>query len=259
MRALLFASCLGSLTLSAHEYFEGFDSPGRPAERDGITWDYTAELSPADWKVLIPGDGYAHLSVDRSALKKLPAGRGSWPFQTLSLGPVTSNNRISIRAKNTAISGVVCQIFTYREKKKVDEIDIEIVADDTGGPHTGHGTAPGGGWTDVRLNTWANANADTLLPARSIRTPIHDAEGRKISHQDGRFHIYTIEWKSEEVRFYIDDVLQSAIDDVAPDCPSTVIFGMRQLPWAGAPDWKGRQTMLVDWIDIEPLPAGKPE
>jgi len=253
VRALLLASCLGSFTLSAHEYFEGFDAPGRPVGRDGITWNYTAELSPADWKILIPGDGYAHLSVDRSALKDHP--EGAWPFQTLSLGPVTSNNRISIRAKNTAIPGVACLIFTYREGKKVDEIDIEIVADDTAGPLTGHGTGPHGGWTDMRLNTWANANADTLLPARSIRIPIHDTQGRKISHQDGRFHIYTIEWRSEEVRFYIDDVLQSAITGVVPDCPSTVIFGMRQMPWAGTPDWTGRQTMLVDWIDIEPLGA----
>lgn len=251
LRALVLAFCLGSSTLPAHEYFEGFDAPGKPAERDGIAWDYTAELSAADWKVLIPGDGYAHLSVDRSALKDHPAG--PWPFQTLSLGPVSSNNRLSIRAKNTAIPGVACQIFTYREKTKVDEIDIEIVADDTQGPLTGHRTGPDGGWTDVRLNTWANANPNTLRPTGTIRTPIKDADGKKISHQDGRFHIYTIEWESEVVRFYIDGVLQAFIDDIAPDCLSTVIFGMRQMPWAGTPDWSGRQTMLVDWIDIEPL------
>lgn len=250
-RLLILTSCLGSFALSAHEYFEGFDAPGKPAERDGITWNYTAELSPADWESLIPGDGYAHLSVERSALKDHP--EGTWPFQTLSLGPVTSNNRISIRAKNTAIPGVACLVFTYREKKKLDEIDIEIVTDDTQGPLTGHKTGPDGGWTDVRLNTWTNANANTLLPTRSIRTPIKDAHGRKISHQDGQFHIYTIEWESEVVRFYIDGVMQSFIDDIAPDARSTVIFGMRQMPWAGIPDWSGRRTMLVDWIDIEPL------
>jgi hypothetical protein len=233
-RLFILTACLGAFSLSAHEYFEGFDAPGKPAGRDGITWNYTAELSPADWKALIPGDGYAHLSVERSALKDPP--KGTWPFQTLSLGPVTSNNRIS-----------------NREKNKLDEIDIEIVADDTQGPHTGHKTGPDGGWTDVRLNTWTNANANTLLPTRSIRTPIKDAHGRKISHQDGRFHIYTIEWESEVVRFYIDGVMQSFIDDIAPDRLSTVIFGMRQMPWAGTPDWSGRRTMLVDWIDIEPL------
>ena len=253
MRALLLILAASS-ALPAHEYFEGFDVPGKPAARDGIAWSYTAELSPAGWETLVPGDGYAHLSVDRAALKDHPDGN-RWPFQTLSLGPVTSNNRISIRAKNTAIPGVACLVFAYREKKSVDEIDIEIVADDTGGPLAGHRKGQDGGWTDVRLNTWANASADTLLPTRSIRKPIHDAQGRKISHQNGRFHIYTIEWKAEVVRFYIDDVLQAAIDDVTPDCPLTVIFGIRQMPWAGTPDWPGRQTMLVDWIDIEPLRA----
>lgn len=238
----------------ADEYFESFDKPGKPTGTGVLTWDYRAELSPVSgWKDLIPGDGFAHLSVEREMLKARPPGFTAWPFQSLSVGPVGSNHRISIRAKNTAIPGVACMLFTYREKNKVDEIDIEIVADDTEGPRTGHRIGTGGGWTDIRLNTWANAHGNALRPARTIRTPIIDADGRRVSHRDGKFHIYTIEWKPEAVRFYIDDVLQKTINDIVPDYPSAVIFGMRQMPWAGKADWNGTQTMLVDWICIEPL------
>ncbi len=251
---LLFLFCMTATRLGAHEYFEGFDKPGKPVARDGFVWDFTADLSPVSgWKDLIPGDGFAYLAVERDALRKLPKGSAYWPFQTLSVGPVTSNHRISIRAKNTAIPGVACLLFTYREKTKVDEIDIEIVADDTESNDTGHRTEPGGGWTDVRLNTWANADSKSLLPTRTVRMPILDSAGNKVSHRDGRFHIYTIEWKPEAVRFYIDGVLQKVIDDIVPDYPSTVIFGMRQMPWAGRPGWSGSQTMLVDWLSIEPV------
>lgn len=237
----------------ADEYFEGFDRAGKPDGTPVLTWRYQAELSPVSgWKDLIPGDGYAYLSVERDSLKKRPRGFTAWPFQTLSVGPVRSNHRISMRAKNTAIPGVACILFTYREKTKVDEIDIEIVADDTESPETGHATGTDGGWTDLRLNTWANAHGVALSPTRRIRTAITDAAGRRVSHRDGRFHIYTIEWKPEAVRFYVDGVLQTTIDDVVPDYPSEVIFGMRQMPWAGTPDWTGTQTMLVDWICIEP-------
>ena len=253
---VLLATTAPVRSMIAHELFEGFDKRGKPACPDGISWEYTAELSPVSgWDDLVPGDGYAHLTADRSALKKRPAGSVFWPFQTLSVGPVTSNQRISIRAKNAAIPGLAGLLFTYREKKKIDEIDIEIVTADSQGDAPGHPTRPGHGWTDVRLNTWANANKNSLLPTRTIRIPITDETRAKVSHRDGRFHIYTIEWKPEIVRFYIDGILQSEIDDIIPDYPSTVIFGLRQMPWAGEPDWQGSQTMLVDWIDIEPVSA----
>lgn len=240
--------------LSAVEFFEDFDRPGKPPDRDGFTWERTAELSPDDgWKQFVPGDGFAHFNVTRQALEKRTAKSAPWPFQTLAVGPVESNHRISIRAKNTAIPGVACLLFTYREKTKFDEIDIEIVADDTESPRSGHKTGPGGGWTDVRLNTWANARSESHSPSRTIRMPITGAGGERVSHRDGKFHIYTIEWKPEVVRFYIDGVLQQTIDDIVPDYPSTVIFGMRKTPWAGKPDWKDPQTMLVDWICIEPV------
>jgi hypothetical protein len=119
-------------------------------------------------------------------------------------------------------------------------------------------TGTNGGWTDVRLNTWANAreskNGDgSLLPMRSIRAPIIGSNGEKVSHRDDRFHIYTIEWRIGSVLFFIDGVEQACIDDVVPDYPSMIIFGMRRMPWSGKPDWSGEQTLLVDWIDIESL------
>ena len=240
--------------VDAAEYFEGFDQRGRPAARDGVAWNYTAELSQVkDWSDLIPGDGFAYLEVERSSLPSRKKRADFWPFQTLSFGPFGSNHRISMRAKNTAIPGVAAMIFTYREKEHVDEIDIEIVADDTETPDTGHPTRPDGGWTDIRLNTWAEADQVSLRPRRHLQMPIVGPDGGKVSHRDDRFHVYTIEWRPREVRFYIDGVLQDVIDDVVPDAPSTIIFGLRQMPWAGQADWDGSQTMLVDWVSVEPI------
>jgi len=254
-------------SLMAGEYFEGFDLPGKPPVRDGIRWGYMDEITPvAGWKEIIPGDGYAHLTASAARLRKnlrnIRNGGDFLPFQTLTLGPVGSNHRISIRARNTAIPGVACVLFTYREKSKVDEIDIEITPDDTQGPITGHPTGTGGGWTDVRFNTWANARGETgesLRPRFSVGSPIIGSLGEKVSHRDDRFHLYTIEWRPESVRFFIDGIRQKVIDQVVPDNPSQIILGMRQMPWSGVPDWKGSQTMLIDWIDIEPLDReGKP-
>ncbi len=191
--------------------------------------------------------------MERSFLNDTLSGSEVWPFQTLSLGPVSKNHRISIRAKNTAIPGVAFLLFTYRETITVHEIDIEVVAEDTRGSNPGHLIDPPDGWTDIRLNAWARADKSTLLPFTSIQRPIQDRSGSKVSHRDGLFHIYTIEWKSSEIRFYIDNVLQGFIKDNIPQEASTVIFGLRQTPWAGTPGWRDRQTALVDWIDVEPL------
>jgi Glycosyl hydrolases family 16 len=248
---------IATTSLMAGEYFEGFETPGKPPARDGIRWGYNDELTPVTgWKEIIPGDGYASLSVRASSLQKELSKKNPYPFQTLSLGPVGSNHRISMRARNTAIPGVACSVFTYHEKSGVDEIDIEIVSRDTKSGEPGHPTGTNGGWTDIRLNTWADAREGkhgTLKPTRSIRQPIRDADGKSISHDDGKFHTYTIEWRPESVTFFIDGVQQGVIRDVVPDTPSTIIVGMRRMPWASTPEWTGTQTMLIDWIDIEPL------
>lgn len=251
---LAMAAGLSALTSQAGGFFEGFDQPGQPADRPGITWSYRAELSPVkDWRDLIPGDGFAYLSVERNVLDRRKKRGKSWPFQTLAFGPVGPGHRLSMRAKNTAIPGVAALLFTYHEKEHVDEIDIEIVAVDTAAAPTGHPTGTDGGWSDVRFNTWARADKKTLQPARHLQQPVRDAAGKKVSHRDHRFHIYTIEWRTGEVRFYIDDVLQATIHDPVPATTSTVIFGLRQMPWAGSPDWPGSLTMLIDWISVEPL------
>jgi hypothetical protein len=236
------------------EYIENFDQAGRPADQAGITWNYTAELSPVkDWSDLIPGDGFAYLSVEHSSLNHRHRRGKSWPFQTLAFGPVGPGHRISMRARNTAIPGVAALLFTYHEEKHVDEIDIEIVADDTRTPETGHLTGPEVGWTDARFNTWAQADKTTLQPGRHLQQPIRNESGQKVSHRDNHFHVYTIEWRPDEVRFIIDGVLQATIHDLVPQTASTVIFGLRQMPWAGTPDWTDSQTMLVDWVSVEPL------
>jgi len=80
------------------------------------------------------------------------------------------------------------------------------------------------------------------------------AEGEPLSLQDDKFRIYTIEWDEKEVRFFIDGVQQHIIEDKVPDRPARVIFGLRQMPWAGRADWTEPQTMTVDWVSVEPLP-----
>ena len=251
---ILAAFVLGACAAHALEYREDFDNPGRPAAPPGHEWSYLAELCPVkSWYNIVPGDGFAYLSVERSWLEPRPQHSSFWPFQTIKFGPVAPGHRLTMRARDTAIPGVASMIFTHREKETLDEIDIEIVPNDTYAPKTGHPTGPDGGWTDVRLNTYAEADTKTLVPARKIQMPIVDADGRRVSHQDGKFHTYSIEWRTNSVRFIIDGVEQAVIDKVVPQEPADLIVGLRQMPWAGHPDWEGYRTMLVDWIAIEPL------
>ena len=249
--ALLF---LGTGAVRALDYREEFAAPGKPAAPPGYAWSYLAELSPAkSWYKIVPGDGFAYLPVERSLLKpRLPHGT-FWPFQTIQFGPVGPGHRFTMRARDTAIPGVASMIFIHREKETLDEIDIEIVADDAHGPETGHPTDPEGGWTDVRLNTYAAADVGKLIPSRKIQKPITDADGRRVSHQDGKFHTYAIEWGTKSVRFLIDGVEQAVVEDVVPRGEADLIVGLRQMPWAGRPDWEDYRTMLIDWIAIEAL------
>ena len=163
------------------------------------------------------------------------------------------NHSISIRARNAAIPGVTCFLFLYDESETINEIDLEIVARDTeSASNAGNASSPPQ-CTDIRMNTWAEASGPGLFPRRTLRSPVVDRNGREISLRDDRFHIYTIEWETGSVRFYIDNVLQGVITHIVPESPMNVIFGMRKTPWSGDPDWEGRQTLLIDWIDIEPL------
>jgi hypothetical protein len=251
---LLVAALILSPPVHAQEYFEGFDEAGRPGTRRGVVWDYRAELSPvADWSDLIPGDGYAYLTAEREFLKRHRRPWRFWPFQNLSFGPFGAGHRISMRAKNTAIPGLAAMIFTYREQDAVDEIDLEITATDTESPTPRHRTGPGGGWTDLRLATWIHTDKRRPEPTSLAQQPARDGEGNKMSLQDNLFHVYTIEWDTAEVRFLIDGILQHTIKDAVPDLPARVIFGLRQMPWAGEADWTEPQTMTVDWVSVETL------
>lgn len=252
--SLLIGSGLLVSPVLAQEYFEGFDTAGKPEDRRGFVWDYRAELSPVTgWSELIPGDGYAYLTAERDFLRGRQRRGRFWPFQNLSFGPVGAGHRISMRAKNTAVPGLAAMIFTYREQDTIDEIDLEITATDTESRTPRHGTRPEGGWTDLRLATWIDADQRRPEPETLVKQPARDAEGNKMSLQDDRFRVYTIEWDDSEVRFLIDGVLQRTIEDAVPDRPARVIFGLRQMPWAGDADWSEPQTMTVDWVSLEPL------
>jgi hypothetical protein len=251
---LLAAALLGTATAHALEYRENFQHPGQPVAPPGYRWHYRAELAPAtDWQQIVPGDGFAYLSVRRSWLERQPRNRSSWPFQTITFGPLEPGHRLTMRARDAAIPGVASMIFTHREDETLDEIDIEIAAADAEGTAPGHLTGAAGGWTDVRLNTYAAADTATLLPARTLKMPIVDASGKRTSHQDGRFHTYAIEWRTNSVRFLVDGVEQAVITAVVPQRPANLIVGLRQMPWAGRAEWNGYRTMLVDWVAIEPL------
>lgn len=232
---------------AAGVYVEEFDSPGRPNAPLGMQWSRKTELSfPVSWEDMVPGDGVARLSAERNILE-----RSGWrhPFQTLSIGPVEAGSRLSMRAKNTAIPGLVGLFFTYRGGEKFDEIDIEIVAVDT----TLRSPGSRAHWTDARFNTWDEADHETFHPGSIQKSPLRDADGNKVSHRDGRFHVYAIEWASDSVRFLVDGVEQARSTAFVPSRPATLILGLRCMPWAGEPDWEGTQTMLVDWVKIEPL------
>jgi hypothetical protein len=257
-RRFLLPSILALLvsSLPAQEYFEGFDAAGKPPDRSGLVWDYRAELSPVTgWSELIPGDGYAYLTAEHEFLKRRQRPWSFWPFQTLSFGPLGAGHRISMRAKNTAIPGLAAMIFTYREQDTIDEIDLEITATDTESRRPHHPTGPNGGWTDLRMATWIAADKDKPEPTTLIKQPAHDAGGDPLSLQDDRFHVYAIEWDKNKVRFFIDGILQHTIDDAVPDRPARVIFGLRQMPWAGRAGWSEAQTMTIDWVSVEALEA----
>ena len=240
--------------LHASELFEDFDSPGEPDSSNGIAWRYTDQMLPVeDWEEIIPGDGFAYLRLDADRSNDRDQDNQKWPFQMISLSPVGPGHRMEMKAKNTVISGVGSFIFTYQEEAGIfDEIDIEIVGDDAVTLPEGHPTDETG-WTDARFNTWANSDVKTGKPHVTHKKPIVDKSGKKISHQDGQFHVYTIDWTEDRVDFLIDGVHQQTITSLVPDSPARLLVGVRHMSWTGSLDWSGTQTMIVDWIRVEPL------
>jgi hypothetical protein len=251
--ALLTICCLSPPVVGA-KVFEDFTVAGKPQGPAGVQWTYRDQMLPVSgWEEIIPGDGYAYLKIDADRTNDRDRTTQKWPFQMISLSPVQPGHRLEMRAKNTVISGVGSFIFTYFEADAVfDEIDIEIVGDDAATLPEGHPTGAAG-WTDARLNTWANSDTRTSKPHVSHKQPIVDESGNKISHQDGEFHIYTIEWRPTRVDFIIDGVHQQTITNLVPESPANLHVGMRHMSWTGPLDWPGTRTMVVDWIRVEAI------
>ncbi len=260
-KSCFFLIALSTQVLMSAELFEDFKSKGKPkSSAGGFKWSYTDQLRPVKgWAEIVPGDGFAYLTIDSDdSNNKLKKGKVvKWPFQMIEVYGVGPGHSLEMSAKNGVIPGVASFIFTYSEAgEKVDEIDIEIVGDDKGvkGDHpTGKD-----GWTDIRFNTWANSNLRTLRPHISQKKPIVDHKGKKVSHKDGLFHSYKINWFPNQVDFYIDDVYQTSIRKVVPDSKSTVLLGMRHMSWTGNLDWEGKQTMVIDWLRIKSLKGTSP-
>lgn len=253
----MFSVLFWAAPVQALQLFEDFKNPGRPHSSGLVEWSYRTELLPVKgWLDIVPGDGFAHIEIDAKRSNDRSSkhdGKPKWPFQMIKFSAVGPGHRIEMRAKNTVIPGVASFIFTYKQvKNRFDEIDIEIVGNDA---HTKpkHHPTDKSGWTDVRFNAWANANAKKLKPEVSYKKPIRDKAGHKVSHSDGEFHIYTIEWRRDRLDFLIDGVHQQTITKLVPDRPATVLVGVRHMSWTGKLDWEGRRTMLVDWIRVEPI------
>lgn len=235
-------------------YFEDFNSQGSPTNiPDNSYWMYYNEIHPDqdDWNKFIPGDGNAYITVDPDT-----SNDTDWihPFQALIFGGVGENHRLEVRMKGAVVDGgLVSFLFTYHQEGSIfNEVDLELVADDSATP--AHETLPeNGGWTDARFNTWRNANENTERPFTGTKKAIINQAEEKISLIDNEFHTYTIDWRSNQLDFFVDGVLQETINTNVATGVSEVIIGFRDLPWAGDFNWTGTHTLVVDYLKIEPL------
>jgi len=238
-------------------YFEDFDRLGQPLTIHG-TWRYFDDMLPIyGWNEIVPGDGFAYLTIDANTDNDQDS---SSPFQDIRFTEVGPGNRIEMRAKNLAVPGVGGFIFTYQEDAtSFDEIDIEVAYDDI---KTG---STNGDWSDARFNSWGNANPyGPYEPEESIKNPVVDENGNKVSVEDDQFHTFTIEWQHYDdingrIDFYIDGAYQTTITDVVGDDLSEIILGYRQMSWTGELDWSGTRTMVIDWFRVSPVNDNSPD
>jgi hypothetical protein len=235
-------------------YFEDFNSPGAPTDIPADSyWMYYNEIHPTQdtWNKFIPGDGNAYITVDPDI-----SNDTDWihPYQALIFGGVGENHRLEVRMKGAVVDGgLVSFLFTYhQEGATFNEVDLELVANDSATPS--HETLPeNGGWTDARFNTWKNADENTERPFTGTKKAVVNQSDEKISLIDDQFHTYTIDWRSYQLDFFIDGVLQETINTNVATGWSEVIIGFRDLPWAGDFNWSGTHTLVVDYLKIEPL------
>ncbi|MFY9241470.1 MAG: Ig-like domain-containing protein, partial [Polaribacter sp.] len=251
---LLSLSSFAQVNGNSVNYFEDFTSAGSPTNTpNGSYWMFYNEIHPTQdtWNKFIPGDGNAYVTVDADISNDL-----DWihPYQALIFGGVGENHRLEVRMKGAVVDGgLVSFLFTYEQQGSTfNEVDLELVARDLAVP--AHATLPNdGGWTDARFNTWRNANENTNRPFTGTKKAVVNGQNEKISLIDDEFHIYTIDWRSNKIDFFIDGVLQETITSNIATNTAEVIFGFRQLPWAGGFNWGGTHTMVIDYLKIEPL------
>ncbi|KGL59897.1 Ig-like domain-containing protein [Polaribacter sp. Hel1_33_49] len=237
-------------------YFEDFDSIGIPTDlpANGY-WTFHNEIDPTQtsWEDFIPGDGFAYITVDANTSNDNDPN-GIYPFQTLEFGGVGENHRLEVRMKGAVVDGgLVSFLFTYKQEGSIfNEVDLELVADDAA--TASHNTLPSdGGWTEARFNTWRNADENTSVPFTGTKKAVVNQQNEKISLIDGEFHTYAIDWRSDRIDFFIDDILQESINTDVATGVAEVIIGFRDLPWAGDFNWIGTHTLEVDYLKIEPL------
>lgn len=255
LRFLLLAVLFSSIVIGQTNYIENFDSKGYPQNLPTETyWMFYNDIYPTqtNWDAFIPGDGNAYITVDADIWNDTDF---TYPYQALVFGGVGENHRLEVRMKGAAVDGgLVAFLFTYTQTGAIfNEVDIEIVAQDLQSGIPSHEILPPNGWTDARFNTWRNANEITEVPFTGSQKPVVDANNNKVSLIDDDFHTYTIDWKSDEVDFYIDGVLQESFNTTVATGRSEVIIGYRNLPWAGDFKWTGNHTMVIDYFKIENL------
>jgi hypothetical protein len=70
-------------------------------------------------------------------------------------------------------------------------------------------------------------------PHLTHKKPILGKLGKKISHQDGQFHAYTIDRTEDRIDFFRDGVHQQTITSLVPDSPARLLVGVRHMSWTG--------------------------
>ncbi len=236
-------------------YTEDFNTSGIPTNIPaGSYWKFFNEIHPSQnsWNKFIPGDGFAYIEVDADIHNDT---KYTYPYQTLVFGGAYQNHRIETRMKGAVVDGgLVGFLFTYSEDQSgtiFNEVDIEVVGNDR--DVEDHDRLPPNGWTDARFNTWRNASTTTYLPISGSAKAVKDENGHKISLIDDKFHTYTIDWRADQVDFFIDGILQDSFNTNVAVGWAEVIFGFRNLPWAQDFNWTGNHTLIVDYFKITDL------
>ena len=234
---------LATTSAGALDFFEDFNGVGAPPNHADY-WYKMNEIYPtqSSWDDYIPGDGHVYITVDNSS---------SWgEYQGIGIGWIPLiGQRMEVRMKGAIVPGYVGFIFTYASS--ADEIDIELLADDTQGEGGVHDPYE---WSDARFNTtdngdnW-NANFKGIV----------DDTGSKVSHyEDDTYHTYTIDSFDGKVVFYIDGVYQETCTWSLPTDDSEIILGFRDLDFAGSTNWSGTKTLTIDWLNVKEIDSSSP-